>query len=289
VVVNDNDFGLAEGAVPGNGSALLKPVLPPTVLGVLSFSQDNGLDPSDRDDAIAIDTWPAYGMYMPDAIAPIATDSGTFFITANEGDSRDYDEARMRALDIDTDVIDPAVRDNAQLGRLKVSALDGDIDDDGDHEVLMGYGARSFSIWDAYGNLVYDSGDTLERLVERVFPNDFNADHAENDSFDSRSDDKGPEPEGVAVGVIGDRTFAFLGLERIGGVVTIDVTEPSAPVIVDYTNLRNFLSPVEYGVAGDLGPEGLAFVSGANSPTGEPLLVVGNEVSGTTSVFRINL
>ena len=53
------------------------------------------------------------------------------------------------------------------------------------------------------------------------------------------------------------------------------------------------LLPVNEGTvlatAGDLGPEGLVFIPAAQSPNGRPLLVVGNEVSGTTAVLQLNL
>jgi Ca2+-binding RTX toxin-like protein len=120
----------------------------------------------------------------------------------------------------------------------------------------------------------------------------------ENNSFDSRSDDKGPEPEGVTTGVINDRTYAFIGLERIGGVLTYDVTDPTNPKFIQYINNRDFSVEFDpeaatsgesdaWRKAGDLGPEGLTFISAQDSPNGKPLLAVANEVSGTTTLFEI--
>ncbi|MDO5513411.1 MAG: alkaline phosphatase, partial [Corynebacterium sp.] len=109
----------------------------------------------------------------------------------------------------------------------------------------------------------------------------FNSNHTEA-NFEGRSDDKGPEPEGVALGVINDRTYAFIGLERIGGVMVYDVTTPSAAQFVTYVNNRDFSDN-----SGDLGAEGLVFIPAADSPNEKNLLVVGNEVSGTTTVFEI--
>ena len=120
----------------------------------------------------------------------------------------------------------------------------------------------------------------------------FNATHDEGDTFDNRSDNKGLEPEGITVGHLGDKTFAFIGLERIGGVMAYDITDPAAPFFVDYLNTREDWTtedPEEVlASVGDLGPEGLVFISAADSPNGEALLVIGNEVSGTTAVFQIN-
>jgi hypothetical protein len=126
----------------------------------------------------------------------------------------------------------------------------------------------------------------LEKITAAQLPQFFNAGN-DNNTFDNRSDDKGPEPEGVAVGVIGGRTYAFVGLERIGGFMVYDVTDPARPQFVEYTNNRNFEGDPEAGTAGDLGPEGLVFIPAGDSPTGGDLLVVANEVSGTTSVYGI--
>lgn len=148
----------------------------------------------------------------------------------------------------------------------------------------MGYGGRSFSIWDTAGNLVFDSGDALEQITAELLPEGFNS-NGESDSFDSRSDDKGPEPEAVAISVLDGRTYAFVGLERIGGIFVYDITDPKAPTFIEYVNNRDFAAPTEE--AGDLAPEGIIVVPAEASPTGGPLLIVANEFSGTTSIWAI--
>jgi 2',3'-cyclic-nucleotide 2'-phosphodiesterase/3'-nucleotidase/5'-nucleotidase len=252
----------------------------------------NGLDPSDRDSAIAIGTWPVHGMYMPDSVEAYDFKGRTYYVTANEGDARDYEgfaeEARVSALTLDPVAFPNAafLRDNTRLGRLTVTRASGDTDGDGDYDQLHVFGGRSFSIWNEQGKLVFDSGDALERLT--AVPGQFNSDNEENDSADTRSDNKGPEPEGVELGKIGRRVYAFLGLERIGGVMVWDVTNPFGPRFVQYLNNRDFAGDPEAGTAGDLGPEGLHFVPRNDSPIKAPLLVVANEISGTTTLYRID-
>ncbi|WP_137919310.1 choice-of-anchor I family protein [Hydrogenophaga sp. 2FB] len=172
------------------------------------------------------------------------------------------------------------------------------------YDKLYSYGGRSFSIWDANGALVWDSGAEIEKFLAsadcklgttRSIPcaTWFNSGHDEGNALDSRSDAKGPEPEGIALGQIGNKTFAFIGLERMGGVLVYDITVPTAPKRVDYLNTRDDWATADpstvLATAGDLGPEGLVFIPAARSPNGKPLLVVGNEVSGTTAVMQINL
>ena len=334
----------------------------------------NGLDVSDSDDAINIDTWPGVlGMYQPDSIAAYEVDGETLLVTANEGDSRAWGEDDQAYWDGDAskgfveefrvkhlvhvsgfdrragDDLPPQLRDLAagallnpttfaycgataadpgdcradeNLGRLTVAWTDGyrkDANGDpvlfdasgnqnlaGDrlmYDNLYAYGARSFSIRDGEGQLVWDSGDQLEQYfasdacmlgANRTIPctDYFNATHDEGDTFDNRSDNKGPEPEGVTVGQLGNKTFAFIGLERIGGVMAWDITDPTAPVLVDYLNTREDWTTADpstvLATAGDLGPEGLVFIAPEDSPNGEALLVIGNEVSGTTAVYQIN-
>jgi len=255
----------------------------------------NGIDASDRDDKIAIKNWPVFGIYMPDGIASFEHEGNTYLVTANEGDSRDYDgyseEARVADVTLDPVAFPDAetLLDKANLGRLHITTTLGNTDDDEDYEALYAFGARSFSIWNADGALVFDSGDEIERITAAAYPNEFNSTNDANESFDSRSDDKGPEPEGAAVGVVAGHTYAFIGLERIGGIVVYQIDDPTKPTFVQYINTRIFTGDAEGGTAGDLGPEGLAFVGAGESPTGKALLVVGNEVSGTTTILEITV
>ena len=248
----------------------------------------NGFDASDEDGGINIANWPVLGMFQPDSIDTYSFGGETFIVSANEGDARDFEEERVEDL-----TLDPTAFPNADelqqpdvLGRLEVTNTLGDTDGDGDFDSLFAFGARSFSIWDADGNLVFDSGDDFEQITADLFPDFFNSDNDEN-TFDTRSDAKGPEPEAITIGQIGDRTFAFIGLERVGGIMTYDITDPFAPFFVDYVNNRNFFGDPELGTAGDLGPEGLLFIGATDSPTQAPLIIATNEVSGTTTLFAI--
>jgi hypothetical protein len=271
-----------------------------------------GLDPSDEDGGTdtnsgsplaKIGTWPVRGMYLPDGIASYKVNNKTYLITANEGDAREdwpgfKEETRIRAYC--TGGLDPAVFAGAtglasdpllfdsNLGRLRITmAPNGD--DSGRNASnqctkLYAFGGRSFSIWGADLGViqrVYDSGDQLEQRTLSLPNVNFNASH-DNNTLDARSPNKGPEPEGVVVARFGAKTYAFIGMERVGGVMVYDVSNPAAPTYVTYLNTRS-------GATGDRGPEGLHFISASRSPNGKPLLVVGNEVSGTTAVFQINL
>lgn len=250
----------------------------------------NALDPSNEDGGIAVANWPVFGMYQPDAIAVVEHDGLPYVLSANEGDARDYDgfseEARIKDLVLDPGFA-PQLQDDDQLGRLTTTTVGGDTDGDGDKDVLFAFGARSMSVWGPQGDLVWDSGDLLEQVTAAALPDHFNSTNDENGTFDNRSDDKGPEPEGITVGIIGDATYAFLGLERVGGIVVFDVTDPTAPVFVEYVNNRDFAGDAEAGTAGDLGPEGLVFIPAAEGPDGRDLLVVSNEVSGTTTIYHV--
>lgn len=254
----------------------------------------NGLDASDRDGAgnsglVSIANWPVRGLYMPDGIAAYRVAGRNYFVTANEGDSREdwfAEEARLKDLTLDPAAFPNAatVQNDDGAGRLTVTRTLGDTDADGDYDALYSFGARSFSIRDEEGTLVFDSGDDFETIIAQTYPANFNSDHA-TATFDTRSDNKGPEPEGVALGRVSGRTYAFIGLERIGGIMVYDVTDPAAPTLVQYLNNRDFAGDPATGTALDLGPEGLDFVPAAN---GRPaMLVVGNEISGTTSLFAV--
>ncbi|MEZ5462945.1 esterase-like activity of phytase family protein [Dokdonella sp.] len=299
-LLNDNDFGVAPEQLPNppNGTVPLDPEPTPIQLGLVRFDIGSGLDASDRDGpAINITNWPVFGMHMPDTVAAFADGNGeTFYASAGEGDDRGED-ARIGSGGV---ILDPAVfpnaaalKDNAAIGRLGISTLDGDLDGDGDHDRLQVYGSRSMAVWDKFGNLVYDSGDLIELITAQQYPNDFNSENEENQSLESRSDNKGPEPEALAVGTASDgRTYAFVGLERIGGIVVFDVTDPYAVQMMGYANNRNFAVTIDLdgdpAGAGDLGPEGIRFIPASESPTGDSMIAVANEISGTTTLYSMS-
>lgn len=258
----------------------------------------NGLDASNQDGTINIANWPVKGMYMPDAIHSYEVAGQTYIVAANEGDSRDYsgysEEARVKDVVLDPTAFPNAaeLQANENLGRLLITTSMGDTDGDGDFDELYSYGGRSFTIYTAEGDLVYDSGDDFEQTLAQLFPNDFNSTNSGNGSFDNRSDDKGPEPEGIDLGTINGRTYAFIGLERMSGVMVYDITDPSAPVYQRYLSNRDFTVAnsalqLDAGAAGDLGPEGLVFIPGANSPDGQDYLVTSNEISGTVTAYAL--
>jgi hypothetical protein len=254
----------------------------------------NGLDPSDLDGQVAIANWPVFGMYQPDGLNRFSVDGQDYVISANEGDARAYEaldeEVRVKNLTLDPQVFPNAdeLQQDEQLGRLVVSGLMGDLGNDGDHEQLYAFGSRSISIWSAGGSLLWDSGDQIEQITAAAYPDQFNASNDANDSFDSRSDAKGPEPEGVVTAELWGTTYGFVGLERVGGIMVYDLSDPLAPSLVLYDNsTRDFAGDPEMGTAGDLGPEGLEIVAAADSPSGEPLLIVANEVSGTVRIYQL--
>lgn len=257
-------------------------------LGVKDHSlPGNGLDPSDRDSGINIATHPVKGMYMPDSIASYDVGGQTYIVTANEGDARNEDE-RIKNLALDPTVFPnaAALQDDAVLGRLEVSTIDGDIGNDGDYEELYTYGTRSFSIFDQDGNLIFDSGDDFEQITAAMFPAEFNSSNDDNTDFDSRSDAKGPEPEALTLGVVNGMTLAFIGLERMGGIMVYDITDPNAPDFLLYQNDRDYSLP-DNDPANPMGPEGMVFVDAGDNALGKNLLIVANEVSGSTDVYSV--
>lgn len=262
---------------------------------------ENALDPSDRDGKISLRSFDGLkGMYMPDGVQSYTAGGQTYLVTANEGDARewgDYVEV-TRAKDIADNGYGPVCASsplagklgNSDLGRLNVSIEGGFDAEAGCYQELYSFGARSFSIWSADGEQVFDSGSAFEEITAAAVPEFFNSNHSAS-NLEGRSDDKGPEPENVTIGELSGRTYAFIGFERIGGIMVYDITDPTAPTFVTYANNRDFSQSVEDGGdlsrAGDLGPEGIVFVPAEDSPTGTPVVVTGNEVSGTTTVFEI--
>ena len=247
-------------------------------LGYKDYSlPGNEIDPSDEDGKQELRSVPAFGTYHPDAIAYYKVNGTDYIVTANEGDAREYEgnpgfveEDRIKDV-----VLDPMVfpdfatlQEDENLGRLKLTLVQGDTDGDGDYDELYTFGARSFSIWTGTGELVYDSGNDIASRTLDLTPAAFNG-------GDGRSDDKGAEPETVTIHEIAGKQILFVGLERNNQVMVYDISSPSAP---------EFLEILERD--GDVGPEGLIVIDADDSPTGKDILVVANEVSGTISFYE---
>jgi hypothetical protein len=238
------------------------------------------VDASDRDGGVRIDD-PVFGLCNPDTIAGYVVDGRRYLVSANEGDRRGYDEVRFAEARIDPGVralLDLAYGDCADpsaLGRLMISTIDGDTDGDGDIDLPTMFGTRSFSVWDERGESVFDSGSAFEVITAAAGPELFNSD-GNGASFDTRSDNSGPEPEGLALAAVDGRVLAFIGLERVGGVVMYDITEPAGARFLQYCPLGDEAHPAT-------GPEGLAFVVAG----GARYLVVSCEQSGTIEVLRL--
>lgn len=233
-------------------------------LGTKDYSEV-AFDLSDRDGTIGnLNFWPVESYYQPDAIDYFELGGMGYIITANEGDARDYDgyseEARGDDLINDGVILDPdaypdpeTLASDENLGRLKITTANGDLDGDGDIDQIYGYGGRSFSIWNTSGELMFDSGNEFTLMALFDFGN-----YPEN-----RSDDKGTEPESVITYIEGANTYAAIGLERSGDVLIYNITDIHNPFFVQ--RLRN------------TSPEGLLIINPEDSPNGKTLLVVSNE------------
>ncbi len=262
-------------------------------LGTKDFgATGNGFDASDNNNEVLIANWPVKAYYIPDALAAYSVNGTNYIVTANEGDEKEYEGFTERTTVgdkgylLDTDLFPNAsvLKQNFNLGRMRVTNLNGDTNQDGHFEEIYCLGARSFSIWNADSRqLSYDSGDDFELYTssEPSISALFNADH-ENNTLKSRSRAKGPEPEGVTIASLSGKTYAFITLERIGGVMVYDITDPQEAKFVDYKNSRSVSA-----YQGDHGPEGIIFVSSAHTATGKDYIVVANEISGTLSVFEV--
>lgn len=220
-----------------------------------------------------------YGIKMPDGISVITIDGKDYLLTANEGDSR----ADWAGMDNEYENV------TSPTGKVtldeKVVWFNADMWDGLDAGKDYVFGGRSFSIYQLGTDgldLVYDSGSDFEEITAAQLPDYFNCSN-DKTGLDNRSGKKGPEPESVTVGAIKGKVYAFIALERIGGVMVYDITAPADVKFVNYINSREF----ETAVQGDVSPEGLCFVPAAESKTGTPLLLTACEVSGTLTVTQI--
>jgi hypothetical protein len=251
----------------------------------------NGFDASDNNGEVVIANWPVKAYYIPDAVQNYKIGNTNYIVTANEGDEKDLSGYSERTtVGANTYTLDPVLFPQASvlkashnLGRFRVSSATGNTDADSDFEEIAALGARSFSIFNAdTQQLVYDSGDRFERYIAAKHPLIFNADN-ESNGVKNRSRAKGPEPEGVALAAINGQTYAFITLERTGGVMVYNITDPNNPTFTDYKHSR---STSAYG--GDNGPEGITYIAPGNTTTGMGYVVVANEISGTLSIYEVN-
>ena len=259
-------------------------------LGFKDFSKC-GLDASDKDGGIHIEPAPVWGLYQPDTIECFEHAGEVWLATANEGEERErgdvHEASRLSKL---KHALDADLARDARLGRLNVSALRGDENDDGVLDRIFCFGGRSVSLWKvkADGSIeqAWDSGSEIERRTAEQMPACFNSDGERGGGADDRSDSRGPEPEGVEVATVDGRRLMFVGLERTGGVMVWDISDPVAPRFLQWLNPRDPTVRAGPG-AGDVAPEGLLFIPASASPSGAPLFVVCNEVSGTTTIMRV--
>lgn len=320
ITVSD-DSQLAYAFCQENNAVIVISLVDNSIQGILPLgtkdhdATGNGLDASNKDDKINIANWPVNGMYLPDAAAYKSINGSGYLLTANEGDAREYiyegvsesecyrrggydyddgeclayiDETRVEDLDLDETAFPDAANLQLEenLGRLKVTTEWGDTDGDGDYDELYSYGARSFTIWDATNaSIVFDSGDEFEQWAAKYYPEGFNATNDEN-GYDDRSDDKGPEPEAITTGDFQDSVYAFIGFERMGGIIVYNITDPANSRPIQYLNNRDFSETVdiESEDAGDLGPECIVYITDDNA--NKDYIVVANEVSGSVSVYE---
>lgn len=231
----------------------------------------NEISASDTDNVFAPANVPLFGMYNPDGIVAVELSGETYLITANEGDARDYDgfaeEARVRDLTLDPVAFPDAaaLQQDDALGRLTVTTALGDTDGDGDVDALYTFGGRSFSVWTTGGELVFDSGNMLDEIIATQFP----ALYDEN-----RDDNKGTEPESLAVATIGGNDYLFVALERSNATISFRMDGPT-----EFTFAGVFAN------AGDAAPEVITVIP--ESEDGPATLVAPNEGSATTTGYAL--
>lgn len=262
-------------------------------LGYSNYAAGNGMDASDQSGQVLIASAPVKGAYMPDAIAYSTINGQGFVFSANEGDSREFgtvvDAARISTLTLDETAFPDQhiLKNNKLFGRLNGLKYSGDADNDGDLDEIHTMGGRSFSIWNATtGQLVFDSKDLIEQITSNhpTFGAFFNASNTTGTAASkNRSDDKGPEPEGVSTAFINGSHYLFVSLERIGGVMAFNVNTPTNPLFVGYYNNRTLT-----GSGPDLGAEGIIYIPENESPNGNSIVILANEVSSTLSIYQVN-
>ena len=224
------------------------------------------------------------GIRMPDGISVATIGGQTYLLTANEGDSRawpagvetDVNEIKEKASPVN------GIKPGGKVTWFDVSQYDGL--EPGTDYIFGGRSVTMFKVTENGLEEVFDSGSDFERITAEVLPAYFNC---SNDTVEAedRSGKKGPEPENVTVGTVNGHTYAFVGLERIGGVMIYDITDPAAVTFKNYFNSRNYSADIY----DDVSPEGVLFVAADQNSSGAPLVIASNEVSGTVSVTALDI
>ena len=228
------------------------------------------------------------GIRMPDGVALYSVDGVDYIVMANEGDSREWgDYLNEDERDFGDGQTSPTGKITAENSRLtgKVVFFDSSDYDGLDSGLDYVFGGRSFTVFRADESgltEIYDSGSDFEAKTAEYIPENFNCSN-DDKSLDDRSGKKGPESESITVGTVGERTYAFIGLERVGGVMVYDITDPAETVYVNYINSRDFSEDI----AGDDSPEGLCFIPAADSADGNAYLLAACEVSGTVAAYEL--
>ena len=257
-------------------------------------------DTSDRDSGAGPRNYAnVVGASQPDAIASFKVGSGHYFVTANEGDAREYtclnDDLRGSSLKVDSRRFPnwSTLSASAALGRAKVNPTIGDRDGDGDIDTIHLRGSNSMTMY-RNGIALWDSGELLDQIQIKAFGvANINGSHSLSSDKSTmnyvgqdRSDDKGSEPEGVAVGMVGNTRVAILGLERMTALAVFDITQPRSPVFQEWLQML----PAKATPAKDVkhwSPEGIVFVSADKSPSGKALIITSYELSGSISIHQI--
>ncbi|MGN0408437.1 MAG: choice-of-anchor I family protein [Bacteroides sp.] len=237
----------------------------------------------------------AVAAYMPDGISIYTTGGETYLLTANEGDAREWGSGSAEYAN-ETKVTLTA-SDGTEAKKVRV--IDSSVSEGLPAGKNVLFGGRSFSIY-KIGNegltQVYDSANDFEKKTASYIPLYFNCSNDDND-YDSRSLKKGPEPESVTVGTVDGKTYAFIALERIGGIMMYDITNPANVTYTNYINSRDFAedpskaSPDKnsgFSLNSDVAPEGLYFINSDASPSSTPILLAAFEVSGTVAAYSVS-
>ena len=239
----------------------------------------NQFDASNRDDLDGnLQNWPTFGMYQPDAIDSFQVDGEDYFVIVNEGDARDYDgyseEVRMDDLNPTPELeaslvanLGPDWQDDENLGRLKTTTFNED--NNGEVSQLFSYGARSFSILDGDGEMVFDSGSMIEEITLAL-----------GNWEDGRSDDKGPEPESVVAFELGGKDYIVIGNERTSDLMFFEVSDVENPILAQIISTVNLYPGYEAGAS----PEGLSVEILSDT---EAVLYVSNEWQTATSAYAL--